>query len=234
MLIDLHAHTKGISHCCRIYAPEVLAAAKAAGIDGIALTNHYQSRYVQDGDAEAFARRYIEEFHHTKVLGAELGMPVLFGIEVTMERHENQHLLVYGVKEDFPLACPALYALTQAELYHLVHEHGGVLAQAHPIRKGKNVLMDPAFLDGVEVNCHPLYDATHHEMLAQYAKEHGMFLTCGGDYHADTHRAKCGLYLPESITTGVQLGQYLRQAKTLSLCVQEVGCMDQFLLQYER
>ena len=55
MLIDLHAHTKGISHCCRIYAPEVLAAARERGMDGICLCNHYQSRYVESGDAAAFS-----------------------------------------------------------------------------------------------------------------------------------------------------------------------------------
>ena len=149
MLIDLHAHTKGISHCCRIYAPEVLAAAKEQGMDGICLCNHYQSRYVTDGNAADFARRYVDEFHATRKLGEEMDMRVLFGIEVTMERHENEHLLVYGVDESFPLLNPALYDLTQKELYRLVHANGGVVVQAHPLRKGKNVLMDPQYLDGV-------------------------------------------------------------------------------------
>ena len=89
MLIDLHAHTKGISRCCRIYAPEVLEAAKAAGLDGICLCNHYQTlgRTMEpDGDdPAAFARRYIEEFHATRELGEAMGLTVLFGIEVTTE-----------------------------------------------------------------------------------------------------------------------------------------------------
>ena len=76
MLIDLHAHTKGISHCCRIYAPEVLAAAKEHGMDGICLCNHYQSRYVENGNAAEFARRYMEEFHATRALGREMGVQV--------------------------------------------------------------------------------------------------------------------------------------------------------------
>lgn len=234
MLIDLHAHTKGISTCCRIYAPEVLTAAKAAGIDGICLCNHYQSRYVENGNAAAFARKYVEEFEYTKNLGQQMGMPVLFGIEVTMERHGNEHLLVYGVPEDFPLLNPTLYDLTQKELYRLVHENGGVVVQAHPLRKGKNVLMDPNFLNGVEVNCHPKYDCTHHEELAQLAQERGWILTCGGDYHADTHRAKCGVYLPETVTTGVELGAYLKNSTTLRLCVQEVGEMTAFEKVYTR
>ena len=234
MLIDLHAHTKGISHCCRIYAPEVLAAAKEQGMDGICLCNHYQSRYVTDGNAADFARRYVEEFHATRKLGREMDLRVLFGIEVTMERHENEHLLVYGVDESFPLLNPALYDLTQKELYRLVHANGGVLVQAHPLRKGKNVLMDPEYLDGVEVNCHPKYDCTHHQELAQLAGARSWILTCGGDYHADTHRVKCGMYLPETVTDGVALGTYLKNSTTLHLCVQEVGEMTAFEKVYTR
>ena len=234
MLIDLHAHTKGISHCCRIYAPEVLAAARERGMDGICLCNHYQSRYVADGDAAAFARRYIDEFYATRELGRQMGLQVLYGIEVTMERHEKEHLLVYGVEEDFPLLHPALYDLTQQALYDLVHAHGGVLIQAHPLRKGKNVLMDPAYLDGVEVNCHPKYDCTHHEELAVLAREKGWILTCGGDYHADTHRVQCGMYLPETVTSGVLLGNYLKETATVTLCVQEVGQQESFQVRYSR
>ena len=234
MLIDLHAHTKGISHCCRIYAPEVLAAAKERGMDGICLCNHYQSRYVTDGNAADFARRYVEEFHATRMLGEEMDMRVLFGIEVTMEQHQKEHLLVYGVGEEFPLLNPALYDLTQKELYRLVHANGGVLVQAHPLRKGKNVLMDPEYLDGVEVNCHPKYDRTYHETLSELARERGWILTCGGDYHADTHRVKCGMYLPETVTDGVALGTYLKNSTTLRLCVQEVGEMTAFEKTYTR
>ena len=56
MLIDMHAHTSGISTCCRIPAPDVIKAALDAGLDGIVLTNHYQRSYVKDGDAAAFAK----------------------------------------------------------------------------------------------------------------------------------------------------------------------------------
>lgn len=234
MLIDLHAHTKGISHCCRIYAPEVLAAAKEHGMDGICLCNHYQSRYVVDGNAADFAGKYVEEFYATRKLGGEMGLSVLFGIEVTMERHAKEHLLVYGVDEEFPLRNPALYDLTQRQLYRLVHDNGGVVIQAHPLRKGENVLMDPDYLDGVEVNCHPKYDRTHHEELAGLARERNWILTCGGDYHADTHRVQCGMYLPETVTDGVALGAYLKNSTAVRLCVQEVGQYTAFPLTYAR
>ena len=165
MLIDLHAHTKGISRCCKAYGTEVLLAAKEAGLDGICLCNHYQDRYVEDGDALGFARRYNDEFRAVRVVGEELGVRVLYGIEVTMNSPLNHHMLVYGVDESFLLEHPNLYEVTQAELHKWV---------------------------------------------------------------------QCGMYLPDTITDGVQLGQYLKTADTVKLRVQEIGEMTAYDMQYSK
>jgi len=77
MLIDLHGHTSGISTCCKAASREILEAAKRAGIDGIALTNHYHKPYIKDGDYAAFAKRYVDEFYKTREIGKELGVTVL-------------------------------------------------------------------------------------------------------------------------------------------------------------
>jgi len=63
MLFDLHAHSSGISHCCRIPAEEVIHRALAVGLDGIVLTNHYQDlrNYFNGGSCDDFARRYVAE-----------------------------------------------------------------------------------------------------------------------------------------------------------------------------
>ncbi len=49
MLLELHAHTSGISTCCRAPAPDIVAVAKDIGLDGIVLTNHYDKRFVKHG-----------------------------------------------------------------------------------------------------------------------------------------------------------------------------------------
>lgn len=222
MLIDMHAHSSGISACCRIPAPDVIRAAADSGIDGIILTNHYHKPYVTDGDYDSFARRYVNEYLYAKSCGDAAGYPVHFGIEISMEKYGRAHLLVYGVKTDFVLECPMLFDCTQSELYHLVREVGGALIQAHPMRGGKNVLLDPAFLDGVEINSHPLYDCTHLDELTAFAHEHGLILTSGGDFHADSHRPHCGAYLPDALDFS-QLGGYLRETESIELCCQEPG-----------
>lgn len=220
MLIDLHAHSSGISKCCRIDAPEVLRRAKEVGLDGIVLTNHYQKSYVTDGDVAGFVKSYIDEYHYAKACGEQAGCRVFFGIEVTAERYPNVHLLIYGVDEAFLKTYPTLYDYSLEELYRIVQENDGTLIQAHPFRNGTHVL-DVQCLDGIEINCHPLYKVSHSEELTRIAKESGLILTCGGDFHADTYRPHCGTYLPEDIADEPALGAYLRTTDRIELRIHE-------------
>ena len=221
MLIDLHAHSSGISTCCRIALPEMLQVATAAGLDGVALTNHYQKSYLKGETPAEFAARYLAEYREAQRLGAAMDCKVFFGIEVTMEPHDRVHMLIYGVEEDFVTRYPTLYDYTQPELYRLAHENGGFLVQAHPMRNGKSVLLDTAYLDGVEVNSHPKYDSTHFDELAAIARRDGLILTSGGDFHNDTHRPHCGVYLPDHLTDTRAILTHLQSAKEIRLCAQE-------------
>jgi predicted metal-dependent phosphoesterase TrpH len=222
MLLDLHAHSSGISHCCRIDARENILRAKAAGLDGMVLTNHYTKPYVKDGDALAFAHRYVDEYYAAKAAADELGATLLFGIEVTMEKCNGAHLLVYGVEDSFVYEHADMYDYTQKELWDAVKAAGGALVQAHPYRREVNALLDTSMLDGVEVNCHPLYNYSHMDDMTDIAAKNNLVLTCGGDYHADTERPICGTYLPDNIAQNRRaLADYLLTAKTTELCVHE-------------
>lgn len=223
MLIDMHAHSSGISTCCQIDGKDMVVVAKNAGMDGIVLTNHYTSHYLLDeNDVDNLAKRYVDEYYYVKKEGEKIGFKVFFGIEVTMSKHNDIHMLVYGVEPSFVIKNPRLYDLTQKELYELVHKHNGILVQAHPFRKGIDVLLDLKYLDGVEANCHPLYDATHINKLNKIAKENKLLLTCGGDFHNDTHRAKCGVYLSDNLKDTFEIVSYLKSINQIKLCIQEV------------
>lgn len=221
MLIDMHAHSAGISICCKASPLDVITAAKEQGIDGVILTNHYTDSYRKNETVEEFARRFVDEYEYTRALGAEHGVRVFFGIEVTMALHDNVHMLVYGVDTDFVLKHPRMDGYTQEALYRAAHESGGVLVQAHPIRKGRNVLLDLAYLDGVEVNSHPKYDSTHYEELSALAIEHGKLLTSGGDYHKDTHRVRCGVFFPDTVESTADCIAYLQHAAEVRICHQQ-------------
>lgn len=222
MLIDLHAHTSAISKCCRIPAAQVLEEAREKGLDGIVLTNHYQKSYIDGGDALGFVRKYMEEIRYTQDLAREMGMRVFWGIEVTMTQYPTVHMLIYGVDETFLEKYPAVFDMTQEELWRAVKAEGGVLIHAHPYR-GKSRPMDPRWLDGVEINCHPLYENTYSEELLVFAQENSLLVTCGGDYHADTYRPQCGVYLPDDISDSCALGKYLLESGMTELLVQEIN-----------
>jgi len=233
MLIDMHAHTRAISICCKLFAEDVIASAKQAGLDGMVLTNHYTKSYVKEDGPEGLAKRYIEEYHRAAALGAMQGFAVLFGIEVTMEQYPKVHMLIYGVSEQFLLNNPELYELSQSELYALVKQAGGILVQAHPHRKADR-LLDTSLMDGIEISCHPLYNGTCLNALSAIAKRDGLILTCGGDYHADTYRPQCGAYIPDTVTDTASLANYLISTPSVTLLVQEVDGSAPFTYTFER
>jgi len=221
MLIDMHAHSSGISQCCQVPYDEVLRCTREKGMDGIFLTNHYQKSYIKDETALSFAERSVKEFEDARKCGEAMGMPVFWGIEVTMELYPPVHMLIYGVDTGFLLENAELFDYTQEKLYNTVKQAGGILVQAHPYRNGATVL-DTRFLDGVEINSHPAYGKTYREELWAIAKENGLLITCGGDYHGDTYRPLCGIYLPEDLNDGVEVGKYLKNQKELHLETHEV------------
>ena len=221
MLIDMHAHTSGISHCCKAGARDIMLAAKAAGIDGLIISNHYQESYVTATPAD-FARAYADEYYYAKSFEAETGVRLFFGIEVTAKLHENAHILVYGMHPEFVLEHPEIYAYSLEKIYSLVHEAGGLVVQAHPFRGGGRV-QDINFLDGVEINCHPLYDATHCDRLIGIAHEEKCFVTCSGDYHADVpYRPVCGTYFPDETREAADIVEHMKNSRTIMLHVHEL------------
>ncbi len=234
MLIDFHAHSKGISKCCKIDGKDMVLLTKNSGMDGVILTNHYDKSYLINNDEKELANRYINEYYYVKEYGDKINFKVFFGIEVTMAKHNNVHMLVYGVDPDFLISNPFLYDLTIDQLSELVHKNGGVLVQAHPFRKEINVLFELKYLDGVEVNCHPLYDKTHINKLSMIAKENKLLLTCGGDFHNDTPRPTCGVYIKDDLKDCKEIIDYLFKQNSIELCVQEVGCKDTYKYIFEK
>ena len=233
MLIDLHAHTSGISKCCRIDAPKVVAEAKAAGLDGIVLTNHYQKSNMKEDSLESYVEKYIDEYYRTEAYGRKIGCRVFFGVEVTMEQYPKVHMLLYGIDPEYLRAHPDLFDLTQKELYELTKAGGGIMVQAHPFRNGTTVL-DPDYLDGVEINCHPIYKKSYAQELIDIAEKEHLLLTCGGDYHADTYRPKCGMILPDDLMDHKDLCRYLSTPGEKSILMQEVNADVCETIQYRR
>lgn len=110
MLIDLHTHTRPLSHDSDLSPDQLVEAAKAAGLDAVCLTEH---DFVWDPEeVRQLARRH--------------DFTVLHGIEVNTD---DGHFIAFGLDQ-------YLYGMHRtAELARLVDEAGGALVAAHPYRR---------------------------------------------------------------------------------------------------
>lgn len=108
MLIDLHCHTRVYSQCSALTPEALVRAAKAAGLDGVCITEHDALWPLTD----------IER------LAAEMDFVVLRGIEVTTD---VGHVLAYGLEERPPEASffAALRAHAEAQRALLFLAHPG-------------------------------------------------------------------------------------------------------------
>ena len=220
MLIDLHAHS-ALSRCCKIDGIESLKVSKQFGIDGFVLTNHYDKSYLINDDKIEYANRYINEFYYVYNGSKELGMKCFFGIEITLSKHNDVHMLLYGVEPEWLLEFPDLYNYDIKDLYELAHKYNAILVQAHPLRKNINVLLDINYLDGIELNSHTIKEGPHTNEILDIAKNNNLLVTSGGDFHNDSPRPKCGVYLPDTINTTMDIVEYLKNTQEIKMCVQE-------------
>lgn len=167
--IDLHVHSffsaDGVS------SPEdLIAAARAAGLNGFAITDHNTcdavdymiSRGLMRADGEP-----VDDFL------------ILPGIEVTTA---DGHLLCLGC--NLP---SSLKGLPSAEVARLAHEAGGICVAPHPydlFRAGiRESVLDTLPLDGLEVFNAATTLKRHNRKAYDYAQRRGLPMTAGSDAH---------------------------------------------------
>ncbi len=110
MLIDLHTHTEPLSHDSLLSPDRLFELARAAGLDGVCLTEH--DFFWEPDKARELRRRH--------------NFLVIPGIEVNTE---DGHVVVFGLEK-------YVYGMHRIhELAALVEGAGGVMIAAHPYRR---------------------------------------------------------------------------------------------------
>jgi predicted metal-dependent phosphoesterase TrpH len=159
--VDLHVHTAG-SYDCRASVESVLEHAAAAGLDGVAVTDH---------DTTAESVRATE-------LAPDYGLLVIPGVEVSTA---DGHLLALGVT-DAPDPGRSL-----AETARWVADRDGVSVVPHPFQRWRHGArrrqMDAADVDAIEVyNAHTL-TGLRNGQARSYADSRGVPGVGGSDAH---------------------------------------------------
>ncbi len=167
MLADMHVHTRYSHQTIFFYdgvdTPETMVkAAKHAGLDAVAITDH---------DSLKGIRRAVEE-------GKRRGILVIPGCEVSSR---SGHILAYGITEEIP---PNLSA---EETIERIHEQGGVAVAAHPFSGfGVSLMFDTLELpfDGVEAWNASVMDTWQNSLAEKLADHMGVAKLAGSDAHS--------------------------------------------------
>jgi predicted metal-dependent phosphoesterase TrpH len=173
MLIDLHTHSRPYSGDSALTAEELVERAAAAGLDGIALTEHDVIRPAEE----------------VRTLSERFGILVLRGMEITTD---IGHVLAFGL----PCYSPALRSIEA--LRREADATGAVIFLAHPYR-GWNRPVPwerlPELVHGVEA-LNGQEHATRNDRALTLAEDFGLPGIGGSDTHFLPGLAVCCTRLP--------------------------------------
>ena len=161
--VELHAHSS-LSYDGRDPVEDLLARAKTAGLDALAVTDH------DEIDASLRAAELAPEY-------GLLGIP---GMEVTSAAG---HVLALGVEERIPEGLPF------GETLDRIHDLGGIAVVPHPFQESRSGVMakisrvELARADAIEVYNSRLLTGMANRQARTFAREHGIPQTAGSDAH---------------------------------------------------
>ncbi len=135
---DVHMHTAETSKCGRIPAADLVDRYKAAGYDGIIITDHLHQEYISllycYDDWDTCVDRFLDGYRRAKKRGDEVGIQVLLAAELRFAENDNDYL-VYGIDEAWLRAHPYPFRMGPVEFFQRFQDDL-LIVQAHPFRDG--------------------------------------------------------------------------------------------------
>lgn len=207
---ELHCHSKSVSACARVSNEEIIQKFTEAGYTSLVLTNHF-NKGTQDflgcSNYQDFVTAYLKGYEDLK-RDASGKLNVILGMELRFNENSNDYL-VFGITEELLRAHEDIFSLNPESFSKISRENGLLFVQAHPFRNTMTVI-NPAFLDGVEVyNGHKGHDSRN-EIADMWADKYGLIKTSGTDFHYPHVPANAGILTDEKITTSEQLLEILK------------------------
>lgn len=215
---ELHLHSAEVSHCGKVYSPDIVKKYKEAGYDTVVLTNHmskYTFRSKNEGawDGMTWDEKvtfFISGYKKLKeAAGDELN--VILGMELRFYKSPND-FLVYGVTEEFLRKSGDIMDTTLKELKPILEENGMLIYQAHPFRNGMEITK-PELLDGIEVfNGHCNHDSRNN-IARLWAERFDLKKTSGSDFHHDYQKPAGGILTDMEIKDNETLLEVLKNGQ---------------------
>lgn len=156
MIIDMHLHIEGRSHCS-VLPLEELYRGLSPKLNGICITDH--------GIIDQIRHLHLEEFK------------VFYGVELWSNKGD---ILAYGIEHILPSK-----DLRAKDIIGFIHHHGGIAVAAHPFSNRHNAFHDSVYdfeFDAIEIN--GAIGKKENEMARQAAESLGLPLIGGSDAHS--------------------------------------------------
>ncbi|MBQ7906514.1 MAG: PHP domain-containing protein [Clostridia bacterium] len=190
---ELHCHSMDVSECARVSVEDIVNKYTEAGYTTLVLSNHFNKGTMKFNGADTwdcFVEKFIRGYEKLKKC-AEGKLNILLGAELRFDENVNDYLL-FGITKEFLLSHPEMLELNPEKFYPIAKENGILVVQAHPFRNGMTVV-NPSFLDGVEVfNGHKGHDSRN-EIANAWAERFNLIKTSGTDFHYNHVPANAGI-----------------------------------------
>lgn len=219
---ETHLHTKEGSACSSASAEDMARAHKAAGYDGIFVTNHFfngNTSVPRDLPWERRVDEYCKGYEIAKEVGDEIGLQVFFGIEYCKY---SSDFLIYGIDKDWIKRNERLLMYEdERKLFSEVRRNGGLIVHAHPFRSDPyihHISLYPYDVDAVEV-INGSHDPAkmYNERATLYADMYGLLKTGGSDTHHLDRMFGSGISVPEVINSHHDYKRMLEEGRVIPL-----------------
>ncbi len=220
---ELHCHSSACSKCSSIDPVSLALSYKAAGYSGIVLTDHcargntcIDRNLPWSEQADTFFGAYLE----AKRAAEDENFTVLFGLEYNYGG--GKEALLYGIDLNFLYSFENFNTASIQEVSTRVHEYGGVIIVAHPMRKRPYIphLNEPdmSLFDGMEKYNFADTPEDDERELALAAKYPDVIFTAGSDRHGDIYQLAAGIATKHKIKDNKHLVQILKNGDYNLFC----------------
>lgn len=202
-LYETHMHTSEASACGKYPGKDMARAYKAAGYDGIIVTDHFFNGNCAISSTLPWNQRvdaFLSGYEAAKAEGDRIGLKVFLGWEYC---DMGTEFLTYGLGRDFLLQYPNMLFWTPQEYIDKVHEHNGFISQAHPFREASYIDFIRLFyksVDAFEVYNAGNIDPAMDEEAQAFASSHHLAMTAGTDAHCPEVISGAGMLFMQQLT----------------------------------
>lgn len=220
MNIDFHTHVKLAKRVAfdPDYFYETVINAKEAGLDAIAMTEHFNTNRFYDIYEELDARyEYKHEYYLVE------GIKVFTGMEIDVK--EVGHILFIGHKRDILHTRDLLENhlkedefISFDQLLNIGEQFEFLKIGAHPLRKSTPLAQHPVHqlqrLDAFDLNGKDLFEhgvAHMSEEVLAFAETIGLPVVCGSDSHHPIHLGSVRNMFVKSFDTAAEIKQAIQE-----------------------